>query len=70
LDESDDDDNHHDDQDNVNQAANMKNGESEEPQDEQDYGNSPKHTPTIHFEPRSEQALCSPSEGQRDLIAA
>jgi hypothetical protein len=49
LDESDDDDNHHDDQDNVNQAANMKNGESEEPQDEQDYGNSPKHNSDYTF---------------------
>jgi hypothetical protein len=43
LDEPDDDNNHHDDQDNVNQASEMKNGESEEPQDEQDYSDSPKH---------------------------
>jgi hypothetical protein len=44
LHEPDDDNNHHDDQHNVNQAAKMKNGESEEPQDEQDNGNSPKHS--------------------------
>jgi hypothetical protein len=49
LDEPDDDNNHHDDQYNVNQAAKMKNGESEEPQDEQDYSNSPKHKPDRTF---------------------